>query len=87
MHKHYCEIDLRNKMMFVCILNNQGEFVLHKNIKAIPEPFFKLTADYKENLVIGRECVFSWYCLADECEKRGKGNHSDLGEGFYWITS
>jgi len=71
MHKHYCGIDLHTKMMFVCILNNQGEIVLHQNIKAKPEPFFKLIADYKEDLVIGVECIFSWYWLADECEKRG----------------
>ena len=71
MHKHYCGIDLHTKMMFICILNNQGEIVLHQNIKANPEPFFKLIADYKEDLVIGVECIFSWYWLADECEKRG----------------
>ena len=32
-HKHYCGIDLHARSMYVCILNEQGEIRLHKNLK------------------------------------------------------
>lgn len=46
-------------MMYVCILNNQGDIVLHKNIATDPAKFLALIEPYRENLVIGVECIFS----------------------------
>ena len=69
-HKHYCGIDLHTKMMYVCILNSLGEIVLHKNIPTNPAKFLKIIAPFQEDLVIGVECMFSWYWLADECERQ-----------------
>lgn len=70
-HQNYCGIDLHTKTMFVCILNNQGDILLHQNIPAKPGPFFELIADYRQDLVIGVECMFSWYWLADACAQQG----------------
>ena len=69
--KYYCGIDLHTKMMYVCILDQAGEILVHKNIPAKPAPFLKLIADYREELVVGVECIFSWYWLADLCEQEG----------------
>lgn len=57
--------------MYVCILNNLGEIVLHQNIPTDPAKFLKLIAPFREDLVIGVECIFSWYWLADLCEQQG----------------
>ena len=35
-HAYYCGIDLHAHCLYVCILNQAGEIVLHKNIKAHP---------------------------------------------------
>lgn len=36
-HRHYCGIDLHARSLYVCILDPQGEVLLHKEIKARPE--------------------------------------------------
>lgn len=69
--KYYCGIDLHTKEMYVCILNQAGEILVHQNIPAKPGPFLKLIADYRDELVVGVECIFSWYWLADLCDEEG----------------
>jgi hypothetical protein len=43
-HPLYCGIDLHARTMDVCILSQDGEVVLHRNMKAAPEPFLKAIA-------------------------------------------
>jgi hypothetical protein len=69
-HLHYCGIDLHARMLYVCILNSQGETVIHKNIKANPEALMRLITPYQDNLVVGVECMFSWYWVADLCREK-----------------
>jgi transposase len=57
--------------MYLCILDAAGEAVLHRNVAARPEAFLKAIAQYRENLVVGAECMFTWYWLADLCEDEG----------------
>jgi transposase len=57
--------------MYLCILNQEGDIVLHRNMKARPEPLLKAIAPYREDLVIGVECIFTWYWLADLCTQEG----------------
>lgn len=66
-HRHYCGIDLHARAMYLCILNQDGETVLHRNMKATPEAFLSAVAPFRDDLVIGVECIFSWYWLADLC--------------------
>jgi hypothetical protein len=58
-HKFYCGIDLHARTMYLCILNQDGEIVLHRNMKAAPEPFLKAIAPYQEGLVVCVECLFT----------------------------
>ncbi len=67
-HKHYCGIDLHTTKMYLCILNQQGNVLFHKNMKANPDNFLRATEPYKEDMVVSAECMFSWYWLADLCE-------------------
>jgi transposase len=70
-HKFYCGIDLHARTMYLCILNQEGEVLLHRNMKAAPDPFLKAIAPYREDMVVCVECMFTWYWLADLCAQEG----------------
>jgi transposase len=57
--------------MYLCVLNQAGEILLHRNMKAVPEPFLKAIAPDREDLVVCVECIFTWYWLADLCAQEG----------------
>ena len=66
-HQNYCGIDLHARSMYLCIQNREGIVVLHKNMQARPDPFLKAIEPYREDVVVGVECIFTWYWLADLC--------------------
>lgn len=68
-HQFYCGIDLHARTMYVCILNQDGEILVHRNMKAGPDPFLPTIAPSRENLVVCVECIFTWYWLADLCAR------------------
>src|SRR5258705_7549834 len=68
-HTYYCGIDLHAKAMYVCILDHHGTKLVHKNLPTTPEAFLRIIAPYREELVVGVECIFTWYWLADLCNK------------------
>jgi transposase len=70
-HKFYCGIDLHARSMYLCILNQEGEIVLHRNMKTDPVLFLKVIAPYRENMVVAVECIFTWYWLADLGAREG----------------
>ena len=70
-HQFYCGIDLHARTMYLCILNQAGEMLVHRNMPAGPEPFLKAVAPYREDLVVCVECIFTWYWLADLCAREG----------------
>lgn len=70
-HPFYCGIDLHARTMYLCILSQDGEIVLHRNMPAGPEPFLKAIAPYREDIVVCVECIFTWYWLADLCAREG----------------
>jgi transposase len=70
-HPFYCGIDLHARTMYVCILSQDGEVVLHRNMQAAPEPFLKAIAPYRNDMVVAVECIFTWYWLADLCAQEG----------------
>jgi len=70
-HPYYCGIDLHARTMYVCILDGDGNKVYHKNIPCRPEAFLRAVEPFREGLVVGVECIFCWYWLADLCETEG----------------
>ena len=52
-HQHYCGIDLHARCLYVCILDQQGNILVHKNINANPQALMKLVTPYLDDLVIG----------------------------------
>jgi transposase len=70
-HTYYCGIDLHAKAMYVCILDQRGTKLVHKNLPTTPEAFLRVIAPYREDVVVAVECMFTWYWLADLCQKEG----------------
>jgi transposase len=70
-HNYYCGIDQHAETMYLCILNRNGQILLHKNMRSCPEDFLAATAPYRDDLVVSAECMFTWYWLADLCQKEG----------------
>ena len=66
-HHYTCGIDLHARSLYICILDDTGNSVVHKQIKASPNALLKLIAPYRSDLIIGVECMFSWYWVADLC--------------------
>ena len=66
-HKYYCGIDLHAKSLYVCVLDSDGKKVIHKKIRNDGGYLLKLLEPYREDVVVGVECVFSWYWVADLC--------------------
>ena len=72
-HQYYCGIDLHARTMYVCILDQTGHIVVERNMASAPEPFLTVIAPYREDIVIGVECIFTWYWLAALCAREKLG--------------
>ncbi len=70
-HRYYCGIDLHARSMYLCVLNQDGEVVLHRNIPAQPEPFLAAISPYRDDIAVAVECIFTWYWVADLCAREG----------------
>jgi transposase len=66
-HPFYCGIDLHARTMHLCILDQAGNAVFDKNLPCRPESLLRAIEPYRENLVVGVECMFAWYWVADLC--------------------
>src|SRR3990172_3340482 len=70
-HRHYCGIDLYARTMYVCILDQAGQVLVHKNLRASPEELLAAVAPYRDDIVLAVECIFTWYWVADLCAQEG----------------
>lgn len=68
-HRFYCGVDLHTRSMYVCIVDHDGQILLHRNMPAEPGPFLEAIGPYREDIVVCAECMFSWYWLADLCSR------------------
>jgi transposase len=70
-HQFYCGLDWHARSMYLCVLHQEGDILLHRHMKAGPEPFLQAIAPSREDLVVCVECIFTWYWLADLCTREG----------------
>jgi len=68
-HRFYCGIDLHARSLHLCILDQSGAVVFDQNIVARPESFLKAIAPFRADLIIGAECMYAWYWVADLCRQ------------------
>jgi hypothetical protein len=66
-----CGIDLQAKARYVGILDHSGTQLVHKNLPTSPEAFWRVLAPYRDDVVVGVECLFPWYWLADLWRQEG----------------
>jgi transposase len=53
--------------MYLCILDHAGNKLLHRNVPAKPHDFLSAIEGFRDDLIVGAECMFTWYWLADLC--------------------
>jgi len=70
-HEYYCGIDLHTLTMFIAITDSNGKTVKEVDVPATPEEFDKILKPFKGKIVVGVECIFSWYWVSDWCEENG----------------
>jgi transposase len=54
--------------MFTHVLDHKGHTVFEEDLPADPKAFLAAIKPYRKDLVVGVECMFAWYWLADLCE-------------------
>ena len=69
-HQFYAGVDLHARSMFVHVLNAKGKTVFERDLAAEPDAFLDAVKPFRKNLVVGCECMFAWYWLADLCEDK-----------------
>jgi transposase len=70
-HQFYCGIDLHARQMYVCVIDADGQTLLHRNMATSPEALDSALSRFAgRDLVIAVECVFAWYWIADFCAQR-----------------
>ncbi len=70
-HPHYCGIDLHARVLYVCIIDQEGNTCVHQEIPADPDKLRQLLEPYIGNIVVGVECMHCWYWVSDFCEDIG----------------
>jgi transposase len=68
-HPFYCGVDLHARSMFVHVLDDTGRTRVAQDLPASPAAFLEAVSPYRDGLVVGCECMFAWYWLADLCER------------------
>jgi transposase len=51
--------------MYVCLLHQESEIMLHRHMNARPETLLQAIAPYRAAMVVAVECLFTWSWLAD----------------------
>ena len=57
--------------MYVCVLSQSGDVLVHRTMQTDPETFLKAIAPYRQGPVVAVACMFPWYWLADLCADEG----------------
>jgi transposase len=70
--KYNCGIDLHTRQMYICVMDLDGNILVHRNIRNNDFGFFlKLIEPYKDDLTVTCESCFVCFWLADACEDAG----------------
>lgn len=70
-HTYTCGVDLHRRTMYLCVLDADGQIVLHRKLPCSAEAFLAAIEPFRPSLVVGCECLFSWYWVADLCAEAG----------------
>jgi len=68
-HLFYCGVYLHARSMYVCVLDQHGKIILHRNLHSNPDAFVDAIHAYREDIVVCAECMFAWHWLAGLCHR------------------
>jgi hypothetical protein len=88
-HRFYAGADLhaRTLSLYVHVLDHQGKTVFEEDLPAEPNAFLQAVQPLRSDLVVGAECMFARYWLADLCSFLcGSGPFGTLG-GLPWVLT
>ena len=68
-HAYYCGVDLHARSLFIHVCDPAGTPCFEKDVPASPAAFLDAIKPFRQGLVVGAECMFAWYWLADLCER------------------
>jgi transposase len=64
---YYCGVDLHAHNMYVCVMNKDGDILLHKNMRTESQQIKRNLAPFMPDICIGVESTYNYYWLADAC--------------------
>ena len=70
-HQFSGGIDLPARSMYVCLLNQDGDIVVHRTLQTKPDALLQILAPSREDSVVAVDCLFTWYGLAALCAQEG----------------
>lgn len=79
--KYYCGVDLHDKNMYICLVQKDGEILLHKKLRNNFELFQAKTKKYADDMSVGVESTHNYYWFYDACKKAGIPFY--LGHAYY----
>src|SRR5436190_21112709 len=70
-HRFYAGGDLHARTLYLHVLDADGRTRFDRNLPARPDAFLDAIQPFRDGLVVGCECMFAWYWLADLCAAEG----------------
>ena len=64
-----CGIDLHSRSMYVCIIDQKGKKLFHRNLENSKESLREILEPYGQEVAVGVESTYNWYWVADACEE------------------
>jgi hypothetical protein len=66
-HRFYAGIDLHARNLHLCVLDDAGNVVCDRKLPCHFDTLLQTLAPFRDGIVVGVECMFGWYWLADRC--------------------
>ncbi len=67
--QYYCGIDLHSRTMYICVMDKQGQILLHRNMDNNFIQFQKYLEPFLPNIVVGVESSCYYYWLSGKCKQ------------------
>jgi transposase len=67
----YCGVDLHASSLYLCVIDRQGNILLHRKIGTDEEYFLKVLEPWIHDITVVVESTFNWYWLGDLCHAEG----------------
>lgn len=78
--RFYAGVDLHARSLFLAILDHSGQTRYARNLPAAPQPFLQALKPFRPSILVGCECMHTWYWLADTC----RDEHIPFVLGHAW---